>query len=231
MQTKLLKQVFFLSIISKSSLLYGAHRSHNFVFLEAGMQGHSKHHHEHVTNVSQNHKGWTGRVGTGTFWQVNDLFNFGIELGIGKYQPITQYVHLPMNSQVISTEIDRRALDFLLLGSYSYNSRFNFITKAGIAYLKQKSQTYSEKFVLDPIVAQTLEQDYILKENFNAIKRNRYLPKLAAGISYALTANQTLDIEYQYIYGNRKGFRFATHKKYTDIHYADNISIAWRYYF
>lgn len=200
--------------------------------LEGGMQGTTKHQNAYLIHQQNNTAGWATRFFGGALWN-NGVFPVrqGIEIGLNQYKTVTNTIHLPQNAQMIRSDLSRKALDVMAVVDYEFANKINIFAKGGIAYMKQRMQTRSETFVTDPIHAQTNNQELVQREDFDPVKRNRYIPKASVGFGYQVAPKQSMDFNYSYVFGKRKGPLFVTNKRYSDVLAVDSFMLAWNYHF
>ena len=199
--------------------------------IEGGIQGSTKHQNAYLIHQHKTSAGWTTRVFSGAYWPSQFHAKQGFEIGFTQFKTVSNTLHMPQHTQMIRSDIKRRSLDIMASFDYPFENKMDAFIKAGFAYMKQRAQTRSETFVVDPILAQELDIDMVRADKFEPVKRNRFLPKATIGIGYDIAPKQSIDINYSYTFGKRKAPLLVTNKKYSDVLAVDALLLAWHYHF
>jgi opacity protein-like surface antigen len=223
------KKIFYASVISLPITI--CHANDPYAGFEGGLQGGAKYNSAHLVHQNKESSGWTTRIFGGTLWESSYHFRHGVEIGLSQYKTVSNTLHLPQNTQMIHSDVNRKSLDLMAIVDYELDNKINVFAKSGIAYMKQKSQTRSEVFVSDPISAQEANLEVVKSEKYAPIKRNKYVPKAVVGFGYQIAPKQTMDVNYSYAFGKRKAPLFTTSKKHSDVLAVDSLMLAWNYHF
>jgi outer membrane immunogenic protein len=134
---------------------------------------------EGLSNYKFNINGLAGRVNAGHLFGQNS-FNYGIEVGYAMYQSNKYTI-----GDTASFIYKGYNIDILGVAQYNFNSNWNIFSKAGVAYVHQKTTTSEDKFF-----------------NPYTDSKNKFLPEVAIGGGYEFDNGLGLNLTFSHIFGN-----------------------------
>lgn len=199
--------------------------------VEGGLQGGVKYQDSQFLDKNKD-SGWATRLFVGSKWDNTSAFKHGVEVGINKYETLNAQLNMPLNKQILNTNLKRQGLDVLGVIDYSMPQNVDLFAKGGVAYIKQTGETSVKTYSHDPVGAIFQHADLVHEEKVADVKQSRILPKAVVGAGYNFSSKHSVNVNYSYVFGKNKGkvIPEANNKK-NDVLGVDSVMFAYNYHF